>query len=62
MDRCDFCPRPMERRLWARRWPVKEGRRQRHLVRDVRLALCREHLAQCVGRKRLLRKDDWAYG
>ncbi|MCY3919705.1 MAG: hypothetical protein OXG38_07860 [Chloroflexi bacterium] len=62
MTRCDFCPRPARRRLWARRWPVRDGRRRRDGVRDVRLALCREHLRERVSGGALLVKDGWAYG
>ena len=62
MGPCDFCLRPAERRLWGRRWPLREGRRQREGVEDVRVALCGEHLGQRLRMGRLLVKGGWAYG
>ena len=62
MPHCDFCSRTVERRLWARRWPVRDGRRQRDGVQDVRLSLCGEHLALRIHANKLLVKDDWAHG
>jgi hypothetical protein len=62
MPRCTFCHRPAEQRLWARRWPVRDGRRQQDRVEDVRIALCSQHLALRVFRRRLLVKEHWAYG
>ena len=62
MERCYFCQRPAERRLWLRRWRVREGRRLRAEIRDVRLALCREHLRGGILRGGVLRKGPWAYG
>ncbi len=38
------------------------GARLREAVEDVRIALCREHLAERILGRRLLRKDGWAYG
>ena len=61
MTPCDFCPQPAERRLWARRRPVLDGRRRRGDVRDVRLALCRDHLRQRVDGGAPLIKQGWAY-
>jgi hypothetical protein len=62
MTACDFCSRPSERHLWARRWPVHEGRRRRDGVQDVRVALCQEHLRERVVSGKLLLKEGWAYG
>lgn len=62
MTRCDFCPRPARRRLWTRRWPVRDGRRRRDAVRDVRLALCDDHLRDRIAGGALLVKGGWAYG
>ncbi len=62
MDRCDFCDAPAVQRLWLRRWPVQAGRRRAAGVRDVRVALCAEHLAAHVHRRRLLVRGPWAYG
>ena len=59
MTPCDFCPQPAERRLWA--WPVLDGRRRRDDVRDVRLALCGDHLRQRISGGALLIKQGWAY-
>ncbi len=42
--------------------PLRDGRRVREAVEDVRIALCREHLAEGIFRRRLLLKDGWAYG
>ena len=61
MTPCDFCPQPAERRLWARRWPVLDGRRRRDDVQDVRLALCGDHLRQRISGGALLIKQGWAY-
>ena len=62
MTPCDFCPRPSERRLWARRWPLRAGRRRREGVQDVRVALCHDHLRERIFAGKLLVKDEWAYG
>ncbi len=62
MGRCSFCGRPAEQRIWVRRWPLRDGRRVREAVEDVRIALCLEHLAERILGRRLLRKDGWAYG
>ena len=62
MGRCTFCGRPAEQRLWARRWPVRDGRRVRDGAEEVRILLCREHLAARVLGRRLLVKEGWAYG
>ncbi len=60
--RCHFCEREAERRLWVRRWAVREGRRRGEGVADVRVAVCRAHLRLRVIRRRLLVKEGWAYG
>jgi hypothetical protein len=61
MVRFDFCFQPLERRLWARRWPVRGGRRQRDGVQDVRVVLCTEHLSERVTLGKLLIKDGWGF-